>query len=112
MTETLCERLAHILILGQEIPCGIEQIVEVEQCGGALVLAPVQQELPHCLDDASEQLARHHRRECVEGIMAGIVVRKAGVEGHAAIALAFTRGRGSLLPCAFGSQLPLSLRPP
>src|SRR5271165_790188 len=40
--------------------------------------------------------------------MASTVARKAGVEGHAAIALAFTRGRSRPLPCAFGSQLPLS----
>jgi hypothetical protein len=52
VAEAPGERPAHVLVAGQKIPGGMEQVVEVEQRGGALVRAPVQQQALHRRDDA------------------------------------------------------------
>jgi hypothetical protein len=40
MPEMFCERLAHIFMIGQEIPGGIEQVVEVQPARETLQRKP------------------------------------------------------------------------
>ena len=81
MTEPARKRPPDLVMAHEQIAGGVEKIVEIEQRGGAFVVAPIAHQLVHCSGEARQQLGSDRGEQGLEGVVSRFVVHLGAVVG-------------------------------
>ena len=81
----------HVFVVAQKVARRVQQIVEVEKCGGALVFVEAFDRRRHLSDQAVEHAGRHGLQEPVPSAAASLV--ETGRHGAEALAIGLRQSR-------------------